>query len=672
MHAGGQSHAATVFHGFEHFAMILTYAGGIGFVQSCLRMSIFGQSTLDSRQRTNLQVKRRDALEEPLGISCAKEAWMNYRCFVVTAGMLLSVAPLPATGASAKDAAKPTTPAASHGYDYSQPATQPVTEPLDLGMYARIREEGLAHSHVMEYASGLFDGIGARLTGSPNLARANAWTRDQLTAMGCTHAHLESWGEFGIGWRQINTSVDLATPDTAVFIAQATPWSPATHGAVTAEVIAVPGLKEEKDFDAWKGKLAGKIILYGTAPKINPDPAPLLEHYDEKKLTEIYRYPLDGNMEEQHVLSEGPTFWEDTFKKIAFGERVAKFFADERAVAVLVHGWGGDGGIVRDDNGEQLVELAYSPNHKQPIPSAVLASENFGRVSRLLEHSVPVTVSVVVNTEFTGDHEQGYNTVAEIPGTDPALKDQVVMVGGHLDSWIAGTGATDDGAGAILAMEAMRILTALHVQPRRTIRIALWSGEEQGEFGSLGYVSQHFATVGLSTKPEELAVPEFLREQVGPVTVKPEHALISGYFNLDNGGGKLLGIYAENNAAMVPIFKQWIEPLRDLGVTTVSMRETGSTDHESFDKVGIPGFQFIQDPRDYETRSLHSNQDVYERLSATDLKQAAVVEAIFVYNTAMRDQMLPRKPLPHPELSDKASQPLKGVFPGAVEKAKKP
>ena len=596
---------------------------------------------------------------------------MNYRCFVVTAGMLLCVAPLPATGASAKDAPKPSTPAASRGYDYSQPATQPATEPLDLGMYARIREEGLAHSHVMEYASGLFDGIGARLTGSPNLARADAWTRDQLTAMGCTHAHLESWGEFGMGWRQVSTSVNLATPDT-VFIAQATPWSPATHGAVTAEVIAVPSLKEEKDLDAWKGKLAGKIILYGTTPKINPDPAPLLQHYDEKKLTQIYQYPLDGDMEEQHVLSGGPKFWEDAFKRIAFGERVASFFADERAVAVLVHGWGGDGGIVRDDNTEQLVELAYSPNHKQPIPSAVLASENFGRVSRLLEHSVPVTVSVAVHTEFTGDHEQGYNTVAEIAGTDPALKDQVVMVGGHLDSWIAGTGATDDGAGAIIAMEAMRILTALHVQPRRTIRIALWSGEEQGEFGSIGYVSQHFATVGLSTKPEELAVPEFLREQVGPVTVKPEHALISGYFNLDNGGGKLLGIYAENNAAIVPIFKQWIEPLKDLGVTTVSMRETGSTDHESFDKVGIPGFQFIQDPRDYETRSLHSNQDVYERLSATDLKQAAVVEAIFVYNTAMRDQMLPRKPLPHPELSGEESQPLKGVFPGAVEKAKKP
>jgi carboxypeptidase Q len=593
------------------------------------------------------------------------------RWAAIVAATLLCVTSLPAMGANAKDAPKSSKPAETGGYDYSRPEPQPATESLDLGMYARIREEGLTHSHVMEYAGALFDDIGPRLTGSPNLAKANAWTRDQLTAMGCANAHLESWGEFGMGWRQISSSVDMVTPDTAVFIAQATPWSPATHGSITAPVIAVPNLKEEKDLDAWKGKLAAKVILYGDAPKISPDPAPLMQHYDENKLGQIYQYPLDGNMEEQHVVPQDPKFVEEAFKKINFQERVAKFFADEHAAVVLVHGWSGDGGIMRDDNGEQLVALAYLPDHKQPIPSAVVSSENFGRVGRLLEHNVPVTVSVAINSEFTGDHEQGYNTIAEIPGTDPKLKDQVVMVGGHLDSWIAGTGATDDGAGVIIAMEAMRILNALHVQPRRTIRIALWSGEEQGEFGSLRYVRQHFATIGLSTKPEELAVPEFLREQVGPLTVKPEHALVSGYFNIDNGGGKLLGIYAENNAAIVPIFKQWMEPLNDLGVTTISMRNTGSTDHESFDQVGIPGFQFIQAPRDYETRSLHSNQDVYERLSPTDLKQAAVVEAVFLYNTAMREQMLPRKPLPHPEISDKENKPLKDVYPGAVEPEKK-
>jgi Zn-dependent M28 family amino/carboxypeptidase len=206
------------------------------------------------------------------------------------------------------------------------------------------------------------------------------------------------------------------------------------------------------------------------------------------------------------------------------------------------------------------------------------------------------------------------------------------------------------------------------VQPKRTIRIGLWSGEEQGYMGSLGYVANHFGTVGLSTSPEQLEVPEFLRQQVGPLKLKPEQARISGYFNLDNGGGKLLGIFAQENAAIVPIFQQWIAPLKDLGVTTISLRRTSGTDHDVFDEVGVPGFQFIQDPRDYETRSVHTNQDVYERLSPSDLKQAAVVEAIFVYNTAMRDQMLPRKPLPHPENFDRERQPLKDAMPGAVTK----
>ncbi len=582
-------------------------------------------------------------------------------------GLVFVLSLMPGKTAQAADAQDKKMRAATssgRGYDYAHPEVQPATESLDLTMYARIRDEGLAHSHIMEYASGLFDGIGPRLTGSPNLAKANAWTRDQFTAMGCANSHLESWGEFGMGWRQIHTSVDMASPDTAVFIAQATPWSPATPGEVTAEVIAIPFPKDEKDFDQWKGKLAGKVILLGKAPKINPDPAPLLEHYDAAKLQQIYEYPLDGNMQEQHVLPDDPKFWEDVFKRSAFGEKVAKFLADEHAVAILRSSYAGDGGTIRDDNSEQMSDIVYLKDHKQAIPSAVVANEAFGRLSRLLEHKVPVTVTLNIHTEFTGDHELGYNTVAEIPGTDPQLKDQVVMVGGHLDSWIAGTGATDDGAGSIIAMEAMRILAALHVQPRRTIRVALWSGEEQAENGSIGYVGQHFGTVGLSTKPEQLVVPIFLREQVGPLTLKPEHALLSGYFNIDNGGGKLLGIFAQNNAAMVPIFEQWMAPLKDLGATTVSMRNTSSTDHDSFDAVGLPGFQFIQDPRDYETRSLHSNQDVYERLSENDLKQAAVVEAIFVYNTAMRDAMLPRKPLPRPELNEKRREKLQGVMPG--------
>jgi len=283
-----------------------------------------------------------------------------------------------------------------------------------------------------------------------------------------------------------------------------------------------------------------------------------------------------------------------------------------------------------------------------------------------------VTIEMNVDTVFTGDHQHGFDSIAEIPGTDPKLKDQVVMVGGHLDSWIAGTGATDDGAGAIVAMEVMRILTALHVQPRRTIRAALWSGEEQGLFGSYGYVTSHFGSFPRSATAEQLNVPIFVRKPGGPLTLKPEHKLLSAYYNIDNGGGKLRGIYAQENTATIPIFQQWIAPLKDLDVTTVSGRLTGSTDHMPFDDVGLPGFQFIQEPLDYETRSVHTNMDVYERLIPADLQQAAVVEAIFVYNTAMRDQMMPRKPLPHPELYEQERKPLQNTMPGAQPEAKQP
>src|SRR5208282_2222865 len=292
----------------------------------------------------------------------------------------------------------------------------------------------------------------------------------------------------------------------------------------------------------------------------------------------------------------------------------------------------------------------------------------YGRVYRLLKANVPVSIEMNVDVKFLGDHEHGFDTIAEIPGTDPKLKDEVVMVGGHLDSWAAGTGATDNGAGTVVAMEVMRILNTLQVKPRRTIRIGLWTGEEQGLFGSTGYVRDHFGYVPLSTAPEELLKPEFIRKVVGPVVIKPEQAKISGYFNVDNGTGKIRGIYLQENAAVSPIFSQWMEPLKDLGVSTITMRNTGGTDHESFDAVGVPGFQFIQDPMDYETRTHHSNMDTYERLQAGDLAQAATVEAIFVYNPAMRDQMLPGKPLPHPELEEQRSAPLK-VMPGAVEPA---
>ena len=319
--------------------------------------------------------------------------------------------------------------------------------------------------------------------------------------------------------------------------------------------------------------------------------------------------------------------------------------------------------------------FTYQREHAEKLPIVVMAIEHYGRVYRLLKANVPVTIELDVETEFTGDHEHGLDTIAEIPGTDPRLRDEVVMVGGHLDSWASGTGATDNGAGTVVAMEVMRILNALKVQPRRTIRVGLWTGEEQGEFGSYGYVKQHFGFVPLSTAPDQLKLPDFLRKPAGPVQLKPEQQKSSGYFNVDNGSGKIRGIYLQENAAIAPIFQQWIAPLSDLGVSTITMRNTGGTDHEAFDSVGIPGFQFIQDPLDYGSRTHHSNMDLYERLQPDDLAQAATVEAIFVYNAAMRDQMLPRKPLPHPELNEQRNAPLNNVMPGAekaAEEMKKP
>jgi carboxypeptidase Q len=557
---------------------------------------------------------------------------------------------------------KDTSPKEAPRPSYELP--QPATETLDYSAYASIRTEALGHSHVMEYASALMDGIGPRLTGSPNLKKANEWTRDQLTAMGCANAHLEDWGEFGIGWVQLNTWVRMTSPDKAVFIAQAAPWSPATKGPVSGAAIWVD-IKDEKDFDKYKGKLSGKVVLLGDMRDVKPVDKPLFTRDDDAELKKTEEFPIHvgaANRDLQAIM-----------RRALLREKLGKFLADEGALAVLFpsrdgESNGGSGGTIFDDNGTSLGGIVYHREQTNPIPLAVTAIESYGRVYRLLKANVPVTLEVNIESQITGDNEHGFDTIAEIPGTDPKLKDEVVMLGGHLDSWISATGATDNGAGTVVAMEAMRVLTALQIKPRRTIRVALWTGEEQGLLGSQGYVKQHFGQVPRSTEPDQLKLPEFIRKISGPIQVKPEQEKLSGYFNVDNGSGKIRGVYLQQNGAVGPIFRQWMEPLKDVGVTTITLRNTGGTDHLSFDAVNIPGFQFIQDPLDYAERTHHSNMDTYERLQPEDLAQAAFVEAIFVYNTAMRDQMLPRKPFPHPELEQELQQPLKNVMPGAETK----
>ncbi len=566
-------------------------------------------------------------------------------------------------------------PAAASAETDPYAEVQPATECVDLAMYERIRDEGLNRSHVMEFASALVDGIGPRLTASPNAKKANEWTRDTLTKIGLENAHLEDWGEFGMGWQQLNTWAHMVTPDTAVLIVQATPWSPATSGPVTGEVVFV-NIQNEKDMDQYKGKLAGKIVLFGAMRPVPPLEKPLFTRSTDKDLDDVAEFQVNANA--GGFPPEMMARMRERMERQRLVDKVAAFFADEKVAAVIepsrdgANG-GGSGGTIFDDNGAALGRTPYIADKRVRVPVVVAAIESYGRLYRLTQAHAPVSVEVDVETRFTGEHEHAFNTVAEILGTDPRLRDQVVMLGGHLDSWIAGTGATDNGAGTIVAMEAVRILKALDIKPRRTIRIALWTGEEQGLLGSKGYVTQHFGSLKPSTAPDQMQLPEFLRRNVGPLEVKPEQKLISAYFNVDNGSGKIRGIYTQGNAAVEPIFAQWIAPLKDLGMNTLTMRNTGGTDHLSFDAVGIPGFQFIQDDLDYETRTHHSNQDVYEHLQAADLKQIATIEAIFVFNAAQRDQMMPRKPLPDPDRIEKLRAPLQDIFPGALpQEEKKP
>jgi hypothetical protein len=546
---------------------------------------------------------------------------------------------------------------------------QPAVESLDLTMYARIRNEGLAHGHVMQFAGALADGIGPRLTGSPNIDKAYDWAMATLTKVGLENAHKEDWGEFGFGWQQINTWARMVSPDPEPLWMQASPWSPATKGPVTGEIVYVP-LADASELDALKGKLAGKIVLLG-AMRPTPDiTEPLFHRYTDEELK-----AMEGPQTPRAGAPNFAALAGDRARMAALRARALKMMTDEGVVAIITPtrdgGDGGGTGIIFDDNGANLVRGAQSPENAVKIPNAVMMIEHYNRLARMASNHVPVTVEVNIDTKFTGDHVHGYDVIAEIPGTDPKLKSEVVMVGGHFDSWISGTGATDNGAGSVVAMEAVRILKALDVKPKRTIRIALWSGEEQGLYGSQGYVKQHFGTFALPDPPDPPGTPSYMGRHGALATTK-EWETLDAYYNLDNGTGKVRGVYTQGNFAIGPIFAQWIAPLADLGVTTITNRNTGGTDHLSFDAVGLPGFQYIQDPMDYETRTHHSDMDTYDRLHEADLEQAAVVEAIFLWNTSEREAMMPRKPFPHPELERKLSAPIPGIYPNATAPADAP
>jgi carboxypeptidase Q len=516
---------------------------------------------------------------------------------------------------------------------FAIPGRSQEKEKVDLEAVTRIRYEGFRDSKVMDLATGLMDSIGERLTGSPNLKRANEWTRDQLTSFGLSNAHLESWGPFGRGWANQYVNVRMTSPDVVPLLVYAKAWTPGTSGVVTGKCIRVT-IEDKKDFDKYRGKLAGMILIFGPDAEVKPITEAPYKRMTDDELAKTGEYQIPG---------ERPPFrFADFIKRQQFVKDLNQFLADEKVLAVIDHSRGSAGG------GTVYVQSggSYKTGETTTVPQLTMASEHWTRIARLLQQKKDVQLELNVTNTFYDDDPMQYNTVAEIPGAD--RKDEIVMLGAHLDSWHTGTGATDNGAGTIVMMEAVRILKALDLKPRRTIRIALWTGEEQGLLGSQNYVQQHFGSRPAMDDPGMKGMPTLLRREAGAVTVKPEQARISAYFNVDNGTGKLRGVYLQENAAVASIFEAWMQPFKDLGMTTLTMRNTGGTDHLSFDAVGIPGFQFIQDPIEYETRTHHSNMDVYDRLQPEDLKQMAVIVASFVYDAAQRDQMLPRKPIEKP------------------------
>ena len=479
-------------------------------------------------------------------------------------------------------------------------------ERVDETVIAAIKLEGFQHSQVMETLSWLSDVYGPRLTGSDNLRRAGEWARDRMKTWGLGNAALEPYAMSFRGWTLERFSLDMIEPQYMRIYGYPLAWSPPLAAPLIATPIVVE-VKSKGDFDKYRGKLRGAVVMNGRPADADMSFTPEAVRLDEAALAKQSGAINPGkpaSLQEED---------EEFTKQLDTQVEILKFFASEGVAALVT------ASSIRED-----VRVSGYYDHKwhAPFPSFVFSREHYGRLIRMLDKKIPVKLSLSLSSRFT-DNVEGFNVVAEIPGSDPQLRNQVVMLGGHLDSWHTGTGATDNGAGCAAAMEAVRILQSIGVKPRRTIRVALWSGEEQDYFGSRGYVAKHFGNPATAER-------------------KPEHATLAAYFNLDNGAGRIRGINLQGNEAARPIFDEWLRPFAYLGATTVTTLNTGGTDHVLFNAVGLPGFQFIQDPLNYESRAHHSSLDVYEEAPPDDLKQASVILASFVYHAAMRDEMLPR------------------------------
>lgn len=484
-------------------------------------------------------------------------------------------------------------------------------ERVDTAVIARIREEGLARSRVLETAIGLSDLQPPRLAGSPGYLEAARWAAAHIRLLGIPSAALEPWGTASPSWVLERYSVEMTAPFYQRVSAHPDAWSPSTRGTVTAPAV-VAHIEADSDTVRLKGTLRGRIVLLGAVRPVRGREVVPLRRFTTRELDSLAALTEPG---EPASWEEDVTSW---MRLVATRRARLEFFRREGAVAVLQPS-------DRDD------PLTASGGYGYPLPAADGAPAfdvdrtQFNRMVRLLEAGREVRLAVSLQGRLVAGDSHGYNVIAEIPGTDPLLKDQVVMLGGHLDSWTAGSGATDNAAGCAVAIEALRILHALNLSPRRTVRLALWDAEEPSNdyAGSIGYVRRHFGNPDDGTR-------------------KPEHAAISAYFNFDNGSGRIRGINLQGNAAARPVFETLLAPFADLGVTAVSIRNVGSTDHMSFASVGIPAFQFIQDPLDYDSRTHHTALDTADYLIEDDLKQAAVVLASLVYHVAMRDELIPR------------------------------
>ena len=482
-----------------------------------------------------------------------------------------------------------------------------------------IRKHGMEQSKVMETAFYLTDVYGPRLTGSPMLDKATKWAQDQLTNWGLQNVHTEAWGPFGRGWELQHFEAHSLEPNYYPLLGYPKAWSPSTKGVLTGEVVYFKANTIE-ELAKYKGKLTGKFVLTDTIRNVKAPFEADAKRYADSSLLEMANAPKPTPR----------TLRNFGFGDTEFSKAMRKFLYEEKPLATIDRSFKGDLGTVFV-SGAQAKEGNVRDENAEVLPQMTISVEHYNRIFRMTQKGIPVKLSMEIKSQYTNPDKMEHNLIAEIPGSD--LKDEVVMFGAHLDSWQSGTGATDNAAGSAVMMEAARILTETiketGVKPRRTLRIALWTGEEQGLLGSVAYVNQHFAEIKQRTVQ----------------SLKPEQAKISAYYNLDNGTGKIRGIYLQDNEAERPIFRAWLEPFKDLQANTITISNTGGTDHQSFDAAGIPAFQFIQDPIEYQTRTHHSNMDNFDQLIEADLKQAATILASFIWHTAQRDGLLPRKVL---------------------------